>query len=254
MSLHRRFALLFTVLLVMAVVPAVAQEPPLPIPISAEDAFDATILQVDPLSGESKNVVLVDVRTRAEWFWIGAPSKVTKIVLDNGREIEPDMGKARLVHEGKFLEFERNGSRARALVRKIDSVSLEPIARNIPYLLWDEATGTLAPNGEEFANFVEDVEALATEEEFDILIFFCRSGGRSQNCLPDFDVTLFEEIYEIDQPDGKTGRGGFEGSSYGNVYLGYRGFPERQTFFQNHESVSWKDAGLPLKIGVNPLQ
>jgi hypothetical protein len=100
--------------------------------------------------------------------------------------------------------------------------------------------------------FKDEVEALATDE-YDVVIFFCRSGGRSEGCLEDFDTALFEAIYEIDQPDGKSGRGGFEGSSYSDAYNGYRGFPERLTEIQEHPSVSWKDTGLPMKTSVNPL-
>jgi len=114
--------------------------------------------------------------------------------------------------------------------------------------LWDEATGTLSENPE----FRSEIEQ-RLEKDYDVLIFFCRSGGRSEDCLVDFDTEPFYAIYEIDQPDGKSGRGGFEGTSYSNVYNGYRGFPERLTEIQENPSVSWKDAGLPIKTNVNPL-
>ncbi|MBW2664519.1 MAG: hypothetical protein JRD93_21725 [Deltaproteobacteria bacterium] len=38
--------------------------------------------------------------------------------------------------------------------------------------------------------------------------------------------------------------GGFQGTSYGDAYNGFRGFPGRKTSFQEHESVSWSDTGL----------
>jgi rhodanese-related sulfurtransferase len=233
--------------------PALAQEPVLPIPISSEQAYDAVMAQVDPLSGESKNVVLVDTRTRAEFYWVGTTAKVDQIVLHNGKTLTPDMGKVKLTHEGKFLEFEAMGRPGRVQTATVDSVSLSPIARSIPYELWNETTGALEPNGMDFVNFRTAVEALATDENVDVVIFFCRSGGRSQACLAYFDTTLFDEVYEIDQPDGQSGYGGFEGTTYGSVYNGYRGFPGRMTYIQDHESVAWKDAGLPIKIGVNPL-
>ena len=97
-------------------------------------------------------------------------------------------------------------------------------------------------------NFVSDVEELSST--YAVLIFFCRSGGRSENCLAGFDTDSFEAIYEIDQPDGETGFGGFEGASYSNGYNGNRGFPERLTEIQDHPSVSWKDTGLPMKTSL----
>lgn len=248
----RLLALCSLIALALCVAPVLAQTPE-PIRITSEQAFDAVVGQVDPLSGQAKKVALVDTRTRAEFFWVGTTASVTKIVMKKGQEIVPDMGKAFLVQEGKFIEFEKNGRKVRAKVDKVDSVELTPIAISIPYLLWDETTATLAPNGEEYANFVADVEALATEQDVDVVIFFCRSGGRSQACLAPFNTELFDEIYEIDQPNLKSGRGGFEGTTYSNVYLGYRGFPQRLTFIQDNESVAWKDAGLPIKIGANPL-
>ena len=82
---------------------------------------------------------------------------------------------------------------------------MSPISINIPFKLWNEETATTTLN----PYFVEDVETLAEDGEDNVIIFFCRSGGRSQDCLQDFDVSLFEAIYEIDQPSGKSGRGGF---------------------------------------------
>ena len=218
-----------------------------PIPISAEEAFDAVQTQTDPISGESTNVALVDVRTRAEYFWVGTACQVDEIITKKGETIFPDDGKVILSNNGRFLRFEINGRNKRLQTKKVSEVLLSPIALSIPFILWDEDTGGFSAN----ENFKEDVEAL--DVDYDVLIFFCRSGGRSENCLAGFDTNFFDAIYEIDQPDGKSGRGGFEGTSYSNVYNGYRGFPERMTEIQEHPSVSWKDAGLPMKTGVNPL-
>jgi len=38
-------------------------------------------------------------------------------------------------------------------------------------------------------------------------------------------------------------------TSYGDIYNGFRGFSGRKTSFQEYESVSWSDAGLPIHIG-----
>jgi rhodanese-related sulfurtransferase len=218
-----------------------------PIPITAEQAFNAVQTQADPITGEYKTVALVDVRTRAEYFWVGAASQVDEIITTKGESIAPDYGKVLLTRNGRFLRFKINGRNRRLQVKKIFGISLSPIALNIPYKLWVEDSYTLSEN----PNFISEIEGL--NDDYDVLIFFCRSGGRSEDCLLDFNTDLFDAIYEIDQPDGKSGRGGFEGSSYSNVYNGYRGFPERLTEIQEHPSVSWKDTGLPIKISVNPL-
>jgi hypothetical protein len=60
-------------------------------------------------------------------------------------------------------------------------------------------------------------------------------------------------VYEIDDPAGTPGRGGFQGSDYRNVYNGYLGFPSRPTKLQDVPSVSWKDSGLPMKTLLNPV-
>lgn len=217
-----------------------------PIPIGAETAFDAVQTQTDPNSGLGTRIALVDVRTKAEYFWVGAACKVDEILTISGDIIAPDLGKVILSQSGRFMNYELSGTNKNLLVSKVAEISLSPIALNIPYRYWDEASAELVIN----PNFSTAVEALASD--YDVLIFFCRSGGRSENCLADFDTTLFDGLYEIDQPDGKNGRGGFEGTSYGNVYNGYRGFPERLTGSQPHPSVAWKDAGLPIKTGLKP--
>jgi rhodanese-related sulfurtransferase len=218
-----------------------------PIPITAEQAFNAVQTQTDPITGEDKTVALVDVRTRAEYFWVGAASQVDEIITIKGESIAPDYGKVLLTRNGRFLRFKINGRHRRLQVKKVSDIFLSTIAINIPFKLWDEATGKLSDN----ENFATEVEALSSS--YNVIITFCRSGGRSEDCLLDFDTGLFDAIYEIDQPDGKTGRGGFEGTSYSNVYNGYRGFPERLTEIQDHPSVSWKDTGLPIITSVNPL-
>ena len=87
-----------------------------------------------------------------------------------------------------------------------------------------------------------------------MVVLYCRSGGRSTDCTYQFDTDAFFAVYEIDDPAGNRGFGGFEGNSYKNVYNGYRGFPGRETGVQTVPSASWKDSGLPMKTSVNPLQ
>ena len=215
-----------------------------PIPITAEQAFHAVQTQTDPITGEDKKVALVDVRTRAEYFWVGAASQVDKIITTEGKSITPDYGKVLLTRSGLFLRFKINNHDKRLQAKKVSEIFLSPIGLNIPYKLWNEQTGTLSKN----TTFISEIEGL--KDAYNVLIFFCRSGGRSEDCLVDFNTKLFEVIYEIDQPDGKSGRGGFEGTSYSNVYNGYRGFPERLAEIQKHPSVSWKDTGLPIKTKV----
>lgn len=214
-----------------------------PIPITAEEAFDAVQMYDD--------VALVDVRSRAEYYWVGAASQVDEIITTKGLSIVPDLGKVLVGKDGRFLEFHVDGSYKRLNTKKISEVKLSPIAINIPYKLWNEDSGKLEPNDE----FVNQVNTLP-EAGYKIVIFFCRSGERSEDCVDVLPLDLlnnFEGIYEIDQPDGQTGNGGFEGTSYGNIYNGYRGFPNRMTDIQEHPSVSWKDTGLPIKTSVNPV-
>ncbi|MCP3871768.1 MAG: hypothetical protein GY699_01225 [Desulfobacteraceae bacterium] len=219
----------------------------IPILIGAEEAFNAVQSQTDPVTGEGTRVALVDVRTRAEYFWVGAACQVDEIITTKEESLYPDDGKVILTKNGRQVRFEINGRHKMLQTKKITNIIISPIAINIPYKLWVEEDASLTLN----SSFGGEVNALS--DNYDILIFFCRSGGRSQDCLGGFDVNLFDTIYEIDQPDDKSGRGGFEGTSYSNVYNGYRGFPNRLTETQEHPSVSWKDAGLPIKTSINPL-
>lgn len=219
------------------------------IQITADQAFDAVISQKDPSTGASKKIALVDVRTRAEFFWVGAAAKVDEIVLTDDSIIIPDSSRAILKKNGRHVMFKQNNIPTMLPTSKIKEVKLSPIAINIPLKLWDETNAGMTDNVE----FKTKVEKLALEQGVDVVIFFCRSGGRSEACLNAFDTSLFKQIYEIDQPDGENGFGGFEGTSYSNAFIGHRGFPRRDTKAQLHDSVSWKDSGLPIKTSVNPF-
>ena len=198
----------------------------------------------------------MDVRSRAEYFRVGAPAKVLEIVL-KGREsqpVQPDDGKVRLIHEGKFLEYRVQGRYKRVQVDEVASRKTQTLARSISYQLWNEAEARLVLN----PAFSAGIEQLADAEGVDVLIVYCRSGVRSTACINNPAIldpaiaSKFQAIYEIDDPMGMVGVGGFEGSLYGQAYNGYLGFPGRQTEVQDAPSVSWKDSGLPIAIGVRP--
>lgn len=227
-------------------IPVLADEP---VPISAESAFNAVTTQTDPQTGHQKSVALVDVRSRAEYFWVGTATQVDEIVLKDGSTIAPDLGKVILDHEGKFLTYTLNSDEKRVQVKKVDSLIHSAIARSIPFKLWNEDTAKLEAN----PDFANDIANLV-QEGVEVVILYCRSGGRSTDCTYQFDTDAFFAVYEIDDPAGNRGFGGFEGNSYKNVYNGYRGFPGRETGVQTVPSASWKDSGLPMKTSINPLQ
>lgn len=215
------------------------------IQITAEQAFDAYANQVDPKTGDSANVVIVDVRTTAEYHWVGTCAQADEIKTVKEGSIFPENGKVQF-ETSKILKFEVGGVQKVLQINQIDEIVTCPIAINIPYETWDEKKCTKVIN----KNFSDEIEALI--ETYNVLILMCRSGKRTSNCVADFNTNLFDAVYEIDQPDGKNGRGGFQGTSYDDAYNGYRGFPLRNTCFQSYPSVSWSDAGLPIHIGTCP--
>jgi rhodanese-related sulfurtransferase len=250
MKRYRYIRLLLAVVASATLTPALALEP---IPITADDAFDAVATQTDPLFGTKAVVQLVDVRSRAEYYWVGTAARVDKILL-RGKETQPilpDWGKVRLIHDGKFLEYTVGERYQRVQVDKVAELKTSPIALSIPYRLWDESQAQLVPN----AAFPDAIDDLA-DRGVDILIVFCRSGARSTECIVDLGpaiISRFAGVYEIDDPSGIiVGVGGFEGSAYAQGYNGYRGFPGRLTEVQDEPSVSWKDSGLPIRTGVRP--
>ncbi|MCU0833037.1 MAG: hypothetical protein MUC77_01195 [Chromatiaceae bacterium] len=103
MKRSRCLPFLLAVVTALALTPAFALEP---IPVSADEAFDAAATQTDPLTGQPAKVALVDVRSRAEYYWVGTAAKVSEIVVQGkAAAIKPDDGRVRLIHEGKFLEY-----------------------------------------------------------------------------------------------------------------------------------------------------
>jgi rhodanese-related sulfurtransferase len=217
------------------------------IPITPDQAFDAVTSGVDPMTGAETTIALVDVRDPMEIFWSGAPAAVDRVLLANDTTIEPDWGKVRLIDEGKFVEYRVGGEYRRTLVTAVDTVEMHQIAVNVP--LWFWSTEGPVINTDTFAIFVSKMVGLANT--YDVLILFCRTGGRAQMAAR-MVAPFFEAIYVIDDPVGNM-VGGFSGMNYENVYNGYVGFPGRQTDVQAKPSASWMDAGLPIVTMVPPI-
>ncbi len=226
--------------------PILGGEPP--VPIGANDAFDAVANQIDPSTGLPATVALVDIRSRAEYYWVGVASQVDEIILKTGPRITPDLGKVRLTPRGDFLLFSVDGTGRRLPVERVERLRHAPMAVNIPCELWDEDTAMLVENPE----FGNEMASLA-QQGVQVVILYCRSGGRTSDCPSLFDTNQFSSVYEIDDPSGNGRFGGLEGNAYNHVYNGYRGFPQRQTGIQSVPSVAWKDAGLPIRTGLSPL-
>jgi len=249
--LKRNFAVVTVVAFLVTcafITNALADNSEVNIPITAEQAFDAVVNQKDPATGEAASVALIDVRTTAEYFWVGACGKVESIVTTSEKEYVPYNGKVTL-KLGKYLCFKvasRHRPRRVVLpIQMVEQINTMDISLHIPTHIWDEAGCTKYAN----PDFAEQINSLAGQ--YDVLILMCRSGKRSNT--RGFATDQFAAIYEIDQPDGTNGVGGFQGSSFGDVYNGFRGFPGRDTRMQDTRSVSWSDAGLPVHIGWTPF-
>jgi len=220
-----------------------------PEPITAEQAFDAYIDQVDPVSGEDAKVLIVDVRTKAEYYWIGTCAKVDEIITQDDEGIIPYRGKVKLRRK-KFLTFEEEENSFLVPVVmpacNVESMKTSPIATLISYEIWDEESCKKVLND----NFEDSIAALAVDDDVDVIILMCRSGKRTTLCpITPYTAALFTGVYEIEH-ENKNGRGGFQGTSYNNSYNGYRGFPGRKTSCSEYPSVSWCDAGLSIHIGA----
>ena len=251
--------------------PAFADELIQPTPITAEEAYDAVQMQIDPLTGDPASVVLMDVRDPLEVFSSGAAAAVTEIEFSNRRGfVEPDWGKVRLVLNGKFITYRANGRYKWAKVGKIDALSTEPIAYNIKFWVRTETGWDVAYSVDPVDGFAPKILSFLQAEQPDVVILYCRTGGRSSyagqlilNGKYTFKEKTYEsglfpsvyvhDVYEIDDPDRTNGRGGFTGSDYGKVFNGYAGFPGRLTYKQDVPSASWKDSGLPVVRATREL-
>lgn len=218
-----------------------------PIPITAEEAFDAVTMHLDPETGTSARVALIDIRDPVEYFSSGAAARVNRIHLIDTKKkpIEPDWGKVRLVQEGKHIEYCIDGRYRKTPVVKISRMETYPLARNIPFWRrtpsgWDQSKTN---------DFYAAIEDLAND--YDVLILYCRTGGRSSLAGSGVDSNRFK-VYEIDAAE-KDGQGGFSGPAYNNIYNGFNGFPGRPTGRQDYPSVSWSDSGLPITYAFMPI-
>jgi len=242
---------------------------PDPMPITAEQAFDAVTMGVDPVTGKhysAGQIVIVDVRTPPEYQFQGTAGKVDHILLRGDETpVVPDLGKALLTPNGRYLEYRVDGEARRTGVGAIAELVTSAIATNVPCATWNEQTTEMDPAPDRFR---KGIGALA-EAGVKVVISMCNSGGRSTACLvkfvPDDIAARFDAFYEIDRhgdgylnPEHKVhlaGLGGFQGSVYDGVYNGYSGFVGRDTGMQPDRgwrhgrprgpSVSWKDSGLP---------
>lgn len=97
----------------------------------------------------------------------------------------PNLGKVLLIENGTKVHFFAGEDEFTVDVVNVDGISLSSIAINIPYKFWHEYTGELILN----KKFKKEIEALAAE--YDTVIFFCRSGGRSERIALENLIRLF---------------------------------------------------------------
>lgn len=245
---------------------------PDPQPITAEQAFDAVMTGIDPVTGVKHgigNIVIVDVRTAAEYQFQGTAGKVESIQLKGMEEpVVPDMGKARLSVDGKSLEYLLDGIKRSVQFDRITKIVTSAIAVNIPCASYNQGTKQMDPAQDAFRKGIEEL----AEKEVKVVITMCNSGGRSTVCIakfiPDQLASKFKAFYEIDRAGEEyvhpkhglhlAGLGGFQGSAYNGIYNGYAGYPGRSVSSQavqgwkdgkpSGPSVSWKESALPIYI------
>jgi rhodanese-related sulfurtransferase len=274
-SLHLIERGLLSLVVIVAFTPAFADDLLQPEPITADEAFDAFQRQVYPRTDLDATVILLDVRDPQEALSSGAAAAVNEISLVGEEEIiEPEFGEVRLTASGESIEYRSKEANTLVVVpvQEIDSLDIEAIAYNIK--LWDQTESgfDLKPQALKRAAraFAKDFVALIDETQASVVIVYCRTGGRSSfagqlllNGMYTFQGNTYSsnrlpypypiDVYEIDDPEGNNGHGGFSGPDYGGVFNGYAGFPGRITDTQGVSSVSWKDAGLPIKRETKPL-
>ena len=224
--------------------------PPL-VNISAREAFHA--YQKQSLQG-GKRVMFIDVRTYAETRYVGSPAQVNSITLKCGKVIVPDGFCAKLESKDgrQYLKVYCRGRRKYIPVSDVAKTDLSAISFTVPVEFHDAKTGkkTLNPL------FGFQIDGLIKTYQPDRIIFFCRSGQRSSiGCY--YQYCPFQELfpgvlsgkiiaYEVES-DVENGFGGFESTTYSNSFLGYRGYPGRNTAdIGSVESVSFKDQKLPI--------
>lgn len=261
-----------------------------PIPITAEQAFDAVATGCLPDTPEVAGacydvgkVILVDVRTQTEVDFQGGPAKVDMIVLKDGSEIVPDLGKAKLTQDGKFLAYTVNGKKKNLKVDKVQEVLTSLIGKVASCSTYtagaNPGEGAFEPDPDGFSAAMTQIAAEAGDGPL-VAITMCNSGGRSTQCPLNFISSEAQDLYtlwyEIDKPGDEyitpeifgtapfiaagapppgihmAVLGGYSGSDYGGDYNGMIGFPGRQT--QNQPVSGWvvpdPDAPLGLRLGA----
>jgi rhodanese-related sulfurtransferase len=137
----------------------------------------------------------------------------------SGQEIE-NVGPA------KALELTNNPSTYLVDVRSVAEYVLvgHPVmAYNVPFSFWSETEVTFVPNNE----FVRDLQARFKPE--DVLIFICRSGGRSLRSAQTAAKAGFAKVVNVTD--------GFEGKRDADGHFTIGG---------------WKPAGLPYTYEIDP--
>ena len=279
MKRNHTIPLLLTAVSVLVLTPALAEiDETGPIPITAEEAFDAVATGCigGTCYGIGK-VVLVDVRTQSELDFQGGPAKVDYIELKNGTIIEPDVGKTKLIKDGKFLQYAINGNKKKLRTDAVKELVTSLIGKLAACSKYDPVDGSFSPDPEGFSAAMDEIadEMDAMNPGPNVAITMCNSGGRSTQCPLNFldpDVReRFTAWYEIDRagdeyitPDAfglpafvEAGApppgihmallGGYSGSDYAGDYNGIIGFPGRQT--EKQPVSGWlvpDDTGGPL--------
>lgn len=170
--------------------------------ISPGDAYD----MLDPESTTYEpDAYILDVRTPAEWYWVGHPG-VEKCYAEKCGEGDP------VSTEGSFLEGK---------------------VINIPWHLWE-----YVPQGEKYdrkiPNRFFDEEVVRQFDADDIIIIMCRSGKRSVSAseeLEDPTHPACKRLEELGFYDIYNMLGGFEG---GKDRCCYR-----------TKDQGWENTGLP---------
>ena len=125
------------------------------VPITAEQAFDAYANQEDPETGLPANVAIVDVRTTAEYYWVGTCAQVDEIITihydEDGDKISitPHNGKVILNANSGNLEYEYNNEEDSITqgilnVNEVVEIITSPIARLIPNVIQNNMTYRLS--------------------------------------------------------------------------------------------------------------
>jgi rhodanese-related sulfurtransferase len=96
------------------------------------------------------------------------------------------------------------------------------MAVNIPFTFWSEAEQKLVPND----NFIEDIKLRFKSD--DILVFLCRSGGRSVVAARAALSAGFTHVFNVEE--------GFEGKPDAKGYRSIGG---------------WKNSGLPYTFAID---